>query len=66
MTERFLTPAEIATLLRIHPRKAYRLIHQGDIPGVVQVGREFRVDATRLEDWINSGGTGRTANERSD
>ena len=39
---RFLTVAEVATLMRVSKMTVYRLVHGGDLTAV-RVGRSFRV-----------------------
>ncbi len=39
---RFLTVAEVATLMRVSKMTVYRLVHSGDL-AAVRVGRSFRV-----------------------
>jgi len=39
-----LTVQEFADLARVHPKSIYRRIKEGRQPGVVEVGREYRID----------------------
>ena len=39
---RFLTVAEVASMMRVSKMTVYRLVHNGDLPAV-RVGRSFRV-----------------------
>ncbi len=39
---RFLTVAEVATLMRVSKMTVYRLVHSGEL-AAVRVGRSFRV-----------------------
>lgn len=39
---RFLTVAEVATLLRVSNMTVYRLVHSGELPAV-RFGRSFRI-----------------------
>lgn len=39
---RFVTVAEVATLMRVSKMTVYRLVHGGELPAV-RVGRSFRV-----------------------
>lgn len=39
---RFLTVAEVATVMRVSKMTVYRLVHSGELPAV-RVGRSFRV-----------------------
>lgn len=46
---RFLTVAEVASIMRVSKMTVYRMVHNGDLPAV-RVGRSFRVP----EDAVNS------------
>ncbi len=39
---KFLTVAEVATVMRVSKMTVYRLVHNGELPAV-RVGRSFRV-----------------------
>jgi excisionase family DNA binding protein len=39
---RFLTVAEVATLMRVSNMTVYRLVHAGELPAV-RFGRSFRI-----------------------
>lgn len=39
---KFLTIAEVASMMRVSKMTVYRLVHNGDLPAV-RVGRSFRV-----------------------
>jgi excisionase family DNA binding protein len=39
---KFLTIAEVATMIRVSKMTVYRLVHSGELPAV-RVGRSFRV-----------------------
>lgn len=39
---KFLTIAEVATMMRVSKMTVYRLVHNGELPAV-RVGRSFRV-----------------------
>ena len=45
---KFLTIAEVASMMRVSKMTVYRLVHGGDLPAV-RVGRSFRV----LEEDVN-------------
>ena len=45
---RFLTVAEVATMMRVSKMTVYRLVHGGELPAL-RVGRSFRV----LEEDVN-------------
>ena len=45
---RFLTVAEVATMMRVSKMTVYRLVHSGEMPAV-RVGRSFRVPEAAVE-----------------
>lgn len=47
----FLTPHEIARLLRVSSMTAYRLIHNGELPAH-RIGRTLRVDPRDFADFM--------------
>jgi excisionase family DNA binding protein len=48
---RFLTVAEVATIMRVSKMTVYRLVHAGDLPAV-RVGRSFRVPEEAVHDYL--------------
>jgi excisionase family DNA binding protein len=48
---RFLTPKEVADLLRVSPMTVYRLIKSGELPAV-RVGKAFRVREDDMDAYI--------------
>ena len=46
---RFLTVAEVATVMRVSKMTVYRLVHNGELPAV-RVGRSFRVPEQAVHD----------------
>ncbi len=48
---RFLTVAEVATLMRVSKMTVYRLVHSGEMPAV-RVGRSFRVPETAVDQYL--------------
>lgn len=48
---RFLTVAEVATVMRVSRMTVYRLVHSGDLPAV-RVGRSFRVPERAVHDYL--------------
>lgn len=48
---RFLTVAEVATLLRVSKMTVYRLLHAGELTAV-RVGRSFRVPSEAVEAYL--------------
>lgn len=51
-----LTIEQVATILNVKTSRAYELARTGLLP-TVRLGRQVRVDETRLLSWIESGGT---------
>ena len=49
---RFLTVAEVATLMRVSKMTVYRLLHAGDLPSV-RVGRSFRVPERAVHVYLS-------------
>ena len=50
---RFLTVAEVASLMRVSKMTVYRLVHGGELPAV-RVGRSFRVPEHAVHDYLRS------------
>ena len=48
---RFLTVAEVATLMRVSKMTVYRLVHSGEL-NAVRVGRSFRVPETAVHAYL--------------
>jgi excisionase family DNA binding protein len=53
---RFLTPAEVADMLRVSTMTVYRLIKAGDIPAL-KVGKSYRLREEDVDRWIAAGYT---------
>ena len=53
-TPTLLTVREVAELLRVHQRTAYRLITGGSIKAI-KIGSQWRVPESALMDFINHG-----------
>ena len=49
---RFLTVAEVATVMRVSKMTVYRLVHAGTLPAV-RVGRSFRVPEKAVHDYLD-------------
>ena len=47
---RFLTVAEVASMMRVSKMTVYRLVHSGELPAV-RVGRSFRVPEQAVDDY---------------
>ena len=48
---RFLTVAEVATLMRVSKMTVYRLVHNSELPAV-RVGRSFRVTEDNVNEYL--------------
>lgn len=48
---RFLTVAEVASVMRVSKMTVYRLVHSGELPAV-RVGRSFRVPEQAVHDYL--------------
>ena len=48
---RFLTVAEVASIMRVSKMTVYRLVHGGELPAV-RVGRSFRVPEQAVHDYL--------------
>ncbi len=48
---RFLTVAEVATVVRVSRMTVYRLVHSGELASV-RVGRSFRVPERAVHDYL--------------
>ena len=48
---RFLTVAEVATIMRVSKMTVYRLVHAGELPAV-RVGRSYRVPEQVVHDYL--------------
>ena len=51
---RFLTVAEVATVMRVSKMTVYRLVHSGDLTAV-RVGRSFRVPERAVHAYLGAG-----------
>jgi len=50
---RFLTVAEVASIMRVSKMTVYRLVHAGDLPAV-RVGRSFRVPEDAVHQYLKT------------
>lgn len=48
---KFLTVAEVATVMRVSKMTVYRLVHSGELPAV-RVGRSFRVQEDAVTEYL--------------
>jgi len=54
MTRKFLTPDEVAALLRVSPDAIRRLLRRGALPAI-RIGRMWRVEEAALQRWLHRG-----------
>lgn len=50
---RFLTVAEVASIMRVSKMTVYRMVHSGELPAV-RVGRSFRVPEDAVKAYLDS------------
>ena len=50
---RFLTVAEVASIMRVSKMTVYRMVHAGELPAV-RVGRSFRVPQDEVDKYLRS------------
>ncbi len=50
---KFLTVAEVASVMRVSKMTVYRMVHAGDLPAV-RVGRSFRVPEKAVHDYLRN------------
>ena len=50
---KFLTIAEVASVMRVSKMTVYRLVHGGELPAV-RVGRSFRVSEDDVNEYLKS------------
>ena len=48
---KFLTVAEVASVMRVSKMTVYRLVHSGELPAV-RVGRSFRVTEDDVNEYL--------------
>jgi len=48
---KFLTIAEVASMMRVSKMTVYRLVHSGELPAV-RVGRSFRVTEDEVNEYL--------------
>ena len=51
---KFLTVAEVATVMRVSKMTVYRLVHSGELASV-RVGRSFRVPERVVHEYLHMG-----------
>lgn len=50
----YLTPAEVAELLRTTRGAIYTVVHRGQLPGVTRIGRRILVHRAELLRWLDA------------
>ncbi len=50
---KFLTVAEVATVMRVSRMTVYRLVHNGDL-NAVRVGKSFRVPECEVHEYLRN------------
>ncbi|MBO9522473.1 MAG: helix-turn-helix domain-containing protein [Nocardioidaceae bacterium] len=50
---KFLTIAEVASVMRVSKMTVYRLVHNGELPAV-RVGRSFRVSEEDVNEYLKN------------
>jgi excisionase family DNA binding protein len=48
---KFLTVAEVASVMRVSKMTVYRMVHAGELPAI-RVGRSFRVPEKAVHDYL--------------
>jgi excisionase family DNA binding protein len=48
---KFLTVAEVATIMRVSKMTVYRMVHSGALPAI-RVGRSYRVPERAVHDYL--------------
>ena len=56
---RFLTVAEVATIMRVSKMTVYRLVHSGELEAI-RVGRSFRVPEQAVNQYLRAAFVGTT------
>jgi excisionase family DNA binding protein len=50
---RFLTVAEVASIMRVSKMTVYRMVHAGELPAI-RVGRSFRVPEDAVHKYLRA------------
>jgi excisionase family DNA binding protein len=50
---RFLTTAEVAAILKLHPQVLLRKLQSGEIPAY-KIGKDWRIEEAELKGWLDS------------
>jgi excisionase family DNA binding protein len=52
----FLTAAEVAEMLRVHPKTVVKLVKDEGLPVVRKLGRELRFERAAVVEWMRAAG----------
>lgn len=52
IAEQYITVRELAQMLRVSTMTGYRLCHNGDINGVIKIGRSYRIPETGARAYL--------------
>lgn len=55
----YMTIPEVCEFLRLGERTVYEMCREGELPGAVKVGNQWRVDQEKLRAWLEQGGAAR-------
>ncbi len=50
---KLITSEELSKILRIPKRTIYKFAKEGQIPGVIRIGKHWRFRADEIEQWIH-------------
>ena len=53
---RFLTVAEVASIMRVSKMTVYRMVHSGVLPAI-RVGRSYRVSERSVHEYVDETGS---------
>ncbi|WP_308210359.1 helix-turn-helix domain-containing protein [Nocardiopsis dassonvillei] len=53
---RFLTVAEVASIMRVSKMTVYRMVHSGVLPAI-RVGRSYRVPERSVHEYVDETGS---------
>jgi len=58
---RFLTVAEVASLMRVSPMTVYRMVQAGELPAI-RFGRSYRIPEAAVVELVQSAASGAIGN----
>lgn len=47
-----MTAEELAEFLRVTRKAVYEMVHKGEVPGVIRLGRRLRFRRESIDRWI--------------